>query len=115
LLHEKSVWAPKARLLPAAIEALVVAGADAEAQELAGRTEHELRDRDVPLLPAALACARGVLDGQTDVFLAAAAEHITKSAAYEPARAGDRALLGTVPRRATQHRVRRRRTRQDAA
>ncbi|MBX6722039.1 MAG: LuxR family transcriptional regulator, partial [Dactylosporangium sp.] len=91
MLTAKGNLAPVARLLPSAVEALVAAGARDEAGDLVDRVAEELRDRDVPLLPAAACYTRGVLAGDGDELLAAAEEYQRVSAAYDAIRARERA------------------------
>lgn len=61
-LATKGVWAPVGWALPAAVEALTADGQLAEARALATWCAEELRERDVPLGPAALRHAQGILD-----------------------------------------------------
>lgn len=90
-LTAKQLWAPVGRLLASAVEALVSAGAGAEAAELAGRAGRELRDKDTPLAPAALCYARGILTGSAEEFRTAARRYEAIPAPYEAARAWEQA------------------------
>ncbi|MEV0427421.1 AAA family ATPase [Micromonospora sp. NPDC050495] len=91
LLTAKGNWAPLARLLPAAAEALVAAGERAEADDLVRQVTKELRDLDVPLLPAGLHHAHGILAADADELLVAAEEYRRVGAGYEEIRARERA------------------------
>jgi DNA-binding CsgD family transcriptional regulator len=85
------MWAPAGRLLPSATEALVAAGARAEAVELVDVCTQQLRHLDVPLAPAALAYARGVLTASVADFQAAARHYDAVCAPFEAARAREQA------------------------
>lgn len=90
-LRSKGFWAPVARLLPRAVEALAAAGEPGQAWELVGQAGRELADRDVPLAPAALSYAHGVLRASAADFRAAARHYLDVPAPYEAARANERA------------------------
>ncbi|MEV4542092.1 ATP-binding protein [Micromonospora echinaurantiaca] len=91
LLTAKDTPVPLARLLPAAVEALVAAGERDEADDLVRLVAEELCDRDVPLLPAALHYARGILAADGDALLLAAEEYRRVGAGHEAVRARERA------------------------
>ncbi|HEY6737960.1 MAG TPA: AAA family ATPase [Actinopolymorphaceae bacterium] len=91
------LWPAAVRVLPALTDALVVAGAEAEAQERVARTETALAGLDAPLAPAALSAAHGFLTSRTDPVRAAellgtAADAFDGlSCRYEAAQARERA------------------------
>jgi DNA-binding CsgD family transcriptional regulator len=84
-------WAPIGRLLPTAVEVLVAAGRRADAVDLVGRAERELRGVDAPLAPPALRYARGVLASSPEDLLAAAELYEAMPASYEAAQSRERA------------------------
>ena len=97
------VWAPVARVLPPAIEALVACGETAEARRLVGRWARRLGALDSPLAPAALSHARGVVDAAdsrwrraSHHFVKAAEAYETLSCPYEAAQAGERAAAALL-------------------
>jgi DNA-binding CsgD family transcriptional regulator len=98
LLETKATWAPIGRLLPAAADALVAASRHTEARDLIDRAERELRGLDVPLAPAALRNARGVLASSPQDFLAAAEHYEAAGAPYEAAQARERAAACALER-----------------
>lgn len=60
-LAEKEMWAPIVRVLPAAVELKVGEDRTEEARELLARASRELTGRDLPLAPAGLLHAEGIL------------------------------------------------------
>lgn len=90
-LAAKSLWAPVGRLLPAAAEAYAAAGEEPPAARLVDRAARELSGLDVPLAPAAVHYARGVLAGSADEFQAAAELYDAALAPYEAARTREQA------------------------
>jgi DNA-binding CsgD family transcriptional regulator len=90
-LRAKGFWGPAPRVLPVAVEALVADGSAAEAADLADRVERELADRDLPLAPAAVDYARGVLERSAVRFRTAAKQYEALGTPYEAARAWESA------------------------
>jgi uncharacterized protein YfaQ (DUF2300 family) len=78
-------------VLPVAAEAFVADGSAAEAAELTGLVERELADRDLPLAPAAVGYARGVLERSAARFRSAAKKYEALGTPYNAARAWESA------------------------
>jgi DNA-binding NarL/FixJ family response regulator len=97
------VWAPVARALPAAVEALVAGGESDTARRLTSRWARRLGALDSPLAPAALAYARGVVGAAeqrwrraSDHFVAAAEAYESLSCPYEAAQSNERAAAALL-------------------
>ena len=77
------VWAPVARVLPAAAQALIACGAIGDARGLVNDWANRLRTLDSPLAPAALSHARGIVEA-VDARWPQVLRHLLRAAeAYE--------------------------------
>lgn len=97
-LEAKPMWPPAARALPPMVEAIIAAGRVADARGLVARFAEELRGRDAPLGPPALAHARGYLalaikDSRSGAaqFLDAAQRYQALRCVYEAAQTQEQA------------------------
>ncbi|GAA1740659.1 LuxR family transcriptional regulator [Isoptericola hypogeus] len=97
-LEATAIWTPAARVLPATVHALTVAGTPDRAHDLVGRFTENLRGLDAPLAPAAARHALGFLaagdklwDEAADHFAAAAQLYEPLQSPYEVAQAREHA------------------------
>jgi DNA-binding NarL/FixJ family response regulator len=97
-LATKGQWAPIVRVLPAAVDLLIAAGAELDALALTDRAEKNLRNLDAPLGSAALTHARGLLAAAAGdpptaarLLLAAAEQYSQRLCRYDAAQATEAA------------------------
>lgn len=102
-MREKNFWAPVSRALPEVVAILVESGRQVTAVDMVERFRSHLSGLDVPLAPAALERAAGVLDA-TDMRWARAMEHYLSAAdlyerlccPYEAAQAREQAGIAAA-------------------
>lgn len=83
LVSAKGAWPSVLRALPPVVSTLVFTGRAAEAAAFLGRVDDDLRDRDAPLLAAAVPHARGLLDSAGQRWPEAASALLTAAGRYE--------------------------------
>lgn len=82
-VERQGAWASAGPALPAAVDALAAARHTDQARELIMRYADELRELDVPLAPAVIAHANGILAGATGDHVDAALQLLQAAKAYE--------------------------------
>ena len=83
-LEARELWTPVTRALPAAVQALVIAGKPADARALVARVSGELNGLDAPLAAAAIRHAQGFLAAGGKQWTDAAHHFLAAADRYEP-------------------------------